>query len=115
MSEQRRAKRKPPSEAIEVVNAMTGTVIGRIGNLSIDGMMLIASEPLRDDALYQFMFSLPDARGDRAAIELGMHEQWSEPANTPGQYWAGFRLIDISDRDAELLRAWVERENAGGG
>jgi len=41
-----------------------------------------------------------------------MHEQWSEPAGMANQYFAGFRIVDISDRDAELLQAWVERESA---
>jgi hypothetical protein len=112
MPEQRRTKRKPPEQAIEVSNAMTGAVLGRVGNLSSDGMMLVASEPLRDDALYQFSFSLPDASGDKTSLELGVHEQWSEPVGGSNQYWAGFRIIDISERDAELLRAWVEREAA---
>jgi hypothetical protein len=112
MSEQRRAKRKPPEEPIVVVNAMTGATIGRIGNLSVNGMMLIADGPIREDALFQFVFQLPDGKGSKVAIEVGMHEQWAEPANVPGQYWAGFRLIDIAPHDAEILAAWVEREGA---
>jgi len=111
MSEQRRSKRKPPDQPIEVTNAMTGHVIGRIGNLSCDGLMLVATEPMRDDALYQFTFSLPDAGGEKNALEVGVHEQWSEPG-AAGQHWGGFRIIDISERDAELLRDWVEREAA---
>jgi hypothetical protein len=111
MTEHRRSKRKPPDQPIEVVNAMTGHVVGQIGNLSCDGMMLVANEPLRDDALYQFAFSLPDAGGEKNAIEVGMHEQWSEPGGA-NQHWGGFRIIDISERDAELLRDWVEREAA---
>ena len=46
------------------------------------------------------------------ALEVGMHEQWAEPASVPGQYWAGFRLIDIAPHDAELLQAWVDRDTA---
>ena len=111
-TEQRRSKRKPPDQEIEVVNAMTGHVVGRIGNLSCDGMMLVANELLRDDALYQFTFSLPDASGEKSALEVGMHEQWSEPAGVANQYFAGFRIIDISERDQELLQQWVEREAA---
>ena len=112
MAELRRAKRKPPEQPIQVVNAMTGATIGRVGNLSINGMMLIADAPFREDALYQFVFQLPDAKGNNVALEVGMHEQWSEPASVPGQYWAGFRIIDIAPHDAEILAAWVEREGA---
>ena len=93
---------------VQVVNAMTGQVMGRVGNLSIDGMMLISNVALREDALFQFVFHLPDDHGTAMPIEVGVHEQWSEPANVPGQYWAGFRIVDISPRDFEVLKAWVD-------
>jgi hypothetical protein len=112
MAELRRAKRKPPEEPVQVVDAMTGASVGRVGNLSINGMMLIADAPMREDALFQFVFQLPDGKGNKVSLEIGFHEQWSEPANVPGQHWAGFRIIDIAPHDAEILEAWVEREGA---
>src|SRR5260221_12922810 len=112
MTELRRAKRKPPEDPINVVNAMTGATIGRIGNLSINGMMLVADAPIREDALFQFLFNLPDGRGGQVALEVGMHEQWAEPASVPGQHWAGFRIIDIAQHDMEVLQAWVDRDTA---
>jgi hypothetical protein len=107
VNEQRRSKRKSADGIIQVVNAMTGDVMGRIGNLSIDGVMLIANTAMREDALFQVVFHLPDDQGRPVALELGVHEQWSEPASVPGQYWAGFRIIDIAPRDFEVLKAWV--------
>lgn len=110
MNEHRRNKRKPPDRAIEVTNAMTGAPVGRIGNLSIDGMMMIAYAPVRADALYQFTFLLPDGRGASHPIEIGMHEQWTEQSGGAGQYWAGFRIIDLSPEDQARLAAWIERD-----
>jgi len=107
MSEQRRARRKYVDGLMQVTNAMTGVVMGRVGNLSIDGMMMIANAPIRDDALFQVAFQLPDEQGRLAPLEVGMHEQWTEPANAPGQYWAGFRIIDLASRDFELIESWV--------
>ena len=89
---------------------MTGTAMGRIGNISIDGMMMIAYTPIREDALYQISFHLPDGRGHAQPVEIGMHEQWSEQSGGAGQYWAGFRIIDISPEDHERLEAWIGRE-----
>ena len=45
-----------------VTDTMTERVVGRIGNLSETGMLLIASAPLVEDALYQFRFLLPRRR-----------------------------------------------------
>ena len=108
MREHRRSKRRHPDQPVQVVNTMTGESIGQIGNLSHDGMMLIASREIRADALYQFSFPLHPERGGPVEIEVGMHEQWSEPASVPGQYWAGFRIISIGADDQELLTEWCE-------
>ena len=106
-NEQRRSKRKYVDGLVNVTNAMTGVVMGRVGNLSIDGMMMIANAPVRDDALFQVVFHVSDDHGRPVALEVGMHEQWTEPANSPGQFWAGFRIIDIAPRELDILKAFV--------
>lgn len=108
MNEQRRSKRKHAETDIRVTNAMTGETIGNIGNLSVDGMLLIANQRICEDALYQFSFSLPGPRGKPAMLEIGVHEQWSDMANHQDQCWAGFRIIDISKKDFDILNAWIE-------
>ena len=108
-TEYRRAKRKRASEAIDVVDTMTEQVVGRIGNISETGMMMLATSALMDDALFQFRFTLPDGTTRGRSIEVGSHQLWSDAANVPGQFWAGFRFIDISPDDAVVLRAWIEQ------
>ncbi len=107
-TEHRRSQRKRARHAIQVTNAITGQTVGNVGNLSIDGMLLISPQLLRDDALYQFRFPLPSgATAQLHTLEVGVHEQWSEPANVPGQFWTGFRIIDISPEDYNVLHDWV--------
>lgn len=108
-AENRRNKRRAVESVVPVMNTMTETAMGRIGNLSIDGLMLILSVPVREDALYQVSFPFPpDSAVPERTIEIGIHEQWSEPANVPGQYWAGFRIIDIAPADRAALKAWID-------
>ncbi len=107
MIEHRRSPRKPPGVIIQVTNTLTGDVVGRLGNISAEGMMLVANRPVVDDALYQLLFHLPDEHGRLHPIEVGVHEQWSEEANVPGQHWVGFRFIDIAPTDAAVLRDWL--------
>lgn len=108
MTEYRRARRRSASDLIEVIDTMTEQPIGRIGNISESGMMLMTGLKLCDDALYQLRFTLDDGLRSHP-IEIGSHHLWSDDANVPGQYWAGFRFIDISPEDAAQLRAWIER------
>lgn len=109
MVEHRRAPRRRAEEVIQVTNAITGEAFGRIGNLSIDGVMLVTERPAREDALYQFTFQLPDERGRLQQVEIGMHEQWTESASVAGQHWIGLRFIDLSPEDHALVQGWLDR------
>jgi len=107
INEFRRARRRKAPGTILVVDAMTERVVGRVGNLSESGMLLMAGAPLVDDALYQFRFSLPLGDGE-TTVEVGAHLLWQDQASAPGQAWAGFRFIGVNAEQATLLRAWID-------
>ncbi len=106
----RRARRRNLPQPVPVFDLMTEQMVGRLGNLSESGMLLVASSPMVEDALYQLRFHLRDAHGHDAPIDVGAHVVWCAQANTPGQSFAGLRFLTV-ERDAlERLRQWV---NAG--
>jgi hypothetical protein len=107
-SEHRRSQRKRAHHMIHVTDAITGQLVGHVGNLSTDGMLLISNRQLPEDALFQFTFQLPSgATAKTHQLEIGVHEQWCETANVPGQFWSGFRIIDIGPEDYNVLYDWV--------
>ncbi len=108
IDEFRRARRRKMPDAILVIDVMTDNVVGRIGNVSETGMLLIASTPLVEDALYQFRFHLHDQRGRETALEVGAHLLWLDRASAPGQAWTGFRFIAIPEDQAVQLRQWID-------
>ena len=108
IDEFRRARRRKVSDTILVTDAMTDSVIGRIGNVSETGMLLIASAPLVEDALYQVRFQLHDARGRPVPLEVGAHLLWLDRASAPGQAWTGFRFIAIPADQSQQLRDWID-------
>ena len=107
MNEYRRSPRKAAYVTIPVTNKMTGEVMGRIGNLSADGMLMVCDEPVAEGALFQLGFELTNVHGHPQAIDVGAQEMWAEAANVPGQYWAGFHFIDIADNDLEAVESWL--------
>lgn len=111
--ENRRSRRKKVQQEIAVTDLLRGEVVGHVGNLSVDGMLLIANRELPENALFQFGFDLP-AAGKTHHFEIGVNEQWGEPANVPGQYWFGFRIIDIAPADRTVLAAWVDKHDEEG-
>ncbi|MFN3843974.1 MAG: PilZ domain-containing protein [Rehaibacterium terrae] len=111
-SELRRAKRRALGQPVTVLDTMTEAMAGRLANLSSTGMLLITHLPLMDDALFQFRFTLTEPDGHERTIELGAHQLWSDSGPVPGQFWAGFRFIDLDPEDAAFLQAWVEEPGA---
>ncbi len=105
-SRRQRATRRRPDHAVAVLDQMTGGRVGHIGNLSLTGMMLISEQPIVDDGVYQFAFTLPLGTMQRT-IEVGAHEQWTAPGTVHGQQWVGLHFIDLSDEDKKVLEQWL--------
>ena len=93
MTEARRSHRRNVHESVTVLDTMTEQVLGRIGNISESGMLMVASGSLLEDALYQLRFEIIDRTGRMVAIDVGAHVVWMGSANTPGQSWAEFMLV----------------------
>ncbi len=105
--EQRRALRRRSDFTATVTDAISGRSFGQLGNLSATGMLLISATPPRKDAIYQLRLPLPGLGNDGEQIEVGVQEQWHEQAASPGQVWAGFRILAISEHDAARLESWL--------
>ncbi|MCW8807075.1 MAG: PilZ domain-containing protein [Rhodanobacter sp.] len=111
-SNKRRAERKRATFSAVVTNVITGQPMGHVGNLSTTGMMLISSQAPRGEALYQVSMNLPSNSRlltESQPIEIGIQEQWHDPARNPGQIWAGYRIVAISDADLSRLDAWLKQ------
>lgn len=110
-AEERRSERIPVHEPIPVIDRMTGQPLGRIGNLSDGGMMLIVEETLPEEALFQLGFPLGEGG---PTVDVGAQAMWVEPARSPGSWWAGFRFIDIAEADQHRLDGWLQVLAAAG-
>ncbi|MDQ3618152.1 MAG: PilZ domain-containing protein [Pseudomonadota bacterium] len=114
MSEEfRRARRRKVPDSIQVIDTMTDRVVGHLSNVSETGLLLIASAPLVEDALYQLRFNLARGKGTGSTtIEVGAHLLWQDQTNVPGQTWTGFRFIALLDNQMQQLRQWLDAPGA---
>ena len=108
-NDSRRTQRRNVREQVMVLDTMSEQIIGRLGNISESGMLLVANAPLVEDALYQLRFEIPDSAGRSVVIDVGAHLIWVGSANTPGQSWAGLRFLTIEESQLAVLRQWVAR------
>ena len=108
----RRAPRRQVAELVPVTDCMAETIIGRLGNVSETGMLMLASVPMHEDALYQLQFAIPGPHGQPRVLEVGAHLLWSEQTPAPGQAWVGFRFLTLSREHREQLRDWIAQESS---
>lgn len=108
-SDARRRPRRSVTDTVEVIDSMSDRVIGQLGNVSETGMLLLASAPLVDDALYQVRFNLSGMGPQRGRVEVGVHLLWQEHASATGKSWAGFRFINLPEPGRQHLRDWLSR------
>lgn len=110
---ERRSERRQVAESLAVVDGMSGAQLGRIGNLSAEGLMLISPQPVPEQHVYQVRFPLPGAFAAAPRLEVGIQCLWSEPASTADSHWAGCQIISISPEHRDLLDAWLETTSEG--
>jgi hypothetical protein len=100
----RRSARETPGAIVPVVDGLTGERMGQIGNLSAEGLMLIAQNHIEQGSLFQMEFTLTDLGEKEHTFNVGALCLWCSVANSRSTFWAGFEIMDISERDAATLR-----------
>lgn len=104
MSEKRRQERKDLDPFIRVHNAIDGSELGKIVNLSEDGFMIITSTEVKEACLYQIVLVLNERVHEVEEIPVGAECLWVNEMDIGDQHWAGFHIMDVSDENLELIK-----------
>lgn len=108
---ERRDRRRNVRQAMVLINTITGGNLGRIGNLSAGGLMLISPHAVGESNIYQAQFQLLDAGSATRKIDLAFQVLWCAPAGSKNTFWSGCQTIDISERDRAAIHAWANAED----
>ena len=110
MIEKRKSPRKIADEVLVVSDQITGSQVGRVVNISAEGLMLLSEEPIVTGSVYQLQLPLPGTNGAEQQVQFGAEAVWTMEASQPESYWTGFRIIDISSEDVlridDLILDW---------
>jgi hypothetical protein len=105
--EKRRHVRFDVAEIVNVIDRHTGGVIGRLVNISEEGLMLLGPEPVPAGRIFQLALHPEGHTGDGGYIQVGVESLWDNSSTDHAQYWNGFHIIDISDQDSMRIRGLV--------
>ncbi|MDX2349327.1 MAG: PilZ domain-containing protein [Porticoccus sp.] len=89
---------------VEVVNQITGVTLGVLVDIHLEGFMLMGSEQLKSEHLYQIKLRVDGLDGSLdEGIELGIDCLWARAMAQEDRFWAGCRIIDVSPEAREKL------------
>jgi hypothetical protein len=108
MSEQRKQLRKHIAISLSAVDVNTGYVVGDLANISSDGCMVLARAALPVNSVFQLSVALPKVIHGADTVYFGAESLWCSETDSPGHYWIGFHIIDISQQDQEVLELFLE-------
>lgn len=104
MNKQRRIQRHQLPYYLKVFNRFDDRPLGYIGNISLDGLMLISPLPLLVGSRFEMRLKIPASDGIRF-IDFAATCQWCREDVTPGGYDSGFALVAPPAEFVELLDA----------
>ena len=93
MTELRRIERRQLSRYLQVFNRNTGKPMGSIGNISLDGLMLVSQWPMLVGACFDLCLHVPGEQGVERVIDFQAECMWSREDVTPGTFDSGFALV----------------------
>ncbi|CDM39812.1 PilZ domain-containing protein [Ectopseudomonas oleovorans] len=104
MRSQRRIERHQLPYYLKVFNRITDKPMGFIGNVSLDGLMLISQLPMLVGARFDMRLKIPGQPGMHF-IDFSANCQWCREDLTPGVYDSGFALVAPPADYVEMIDA----------
>jgi hypothetical protein len=93
-----------------IADQITGNHIGRVVNISSEGLMLLSDEPMVAGSVYQLDLLLPNPQNNQEKISFAAEAVWCTEASQPESFWSGFHIIDIAAESVlvidELIMEW---------
>lgn len=106
----RKQTRKRIGTVLRLFDRSNGKSMGRLGNISLEGLKLITREEIHVASRFPFSMVLPETLGGSNTLSFDAQAVWCRKSeDVPGEYQAGFRIIRISDNDLRILMQLIEK------
>ncbi len=94
----RKLERKELNQAIVVLDTINGGVFGELVNITTEGLMVMTDREIETQAIFQLSLQLPEMIKGADHIIVGADCLWCRRAENFYRYWAGFQIIDASEK-----------------
>ncbi|GAB1264449.1 hypothetical protein NBRC116493_07220 [Aurantivibrio infirmus] len=82
--------------AVDVYDSVSQALLGRVVNVSSEGVMIMGNHPFSESKIYQLDLHLPTPINEHNSISVGVDCLWTR-TEEENMFWAGCKIIDIAD------------------
>jgi hypothetical protein len=107
--EKRKVRRRSLLYDFEVIEPESGMCIGRIVNISLEGMMLVATDSQVSNSVCELRVLLPELISGKNTIDCKGKCMWCKKNGDTDFYEVGFHLFDIPENDIKAIVSLITR------
>jgi len=114
VSERRKQTRKSTNDYFIVFNRDTDELIGRVRDLTPDGVLIISDRAVAIGTTFSCKMHLPRMIGRRRYVYFDAESRWSRRNSRLGWHETGYQLSNVAHEDQkiidELVSTWAVKE-----
>lgn len=114
MEDYRHRPRKNTPHNVKVLDEESGRVLGRVVDITADGMMLVTQEEFIPGRRFQLRINLPVMVQHRTDISVEAKVVWCNPDKNPSYFRMGMQFMNLPGEDGFLLEDVMHRLNLVG-
>ena len=114
MREHRRRPRKNTPHHVKVIDNENGKVLGRVVDITADGMMVICQEKMHIGRKFEFRIILPVMVQDKSFVTISSEVVHCNQDQNPSFYKVGFKFLNLPGDDGFLLEDVMHKLNLVG-
>jgi CheY-like chemotaxis protein len=107
--ELRRHERKKMLRELVAFDRTTGGNVGRLLNVSEEGFKLSSRQELAPGSVVALSMVLPEQIEGVTTLSFDGRCVWCQPKDKPGEFHAGFQIVEMSSTHRAVLRAMMDK------
>ena len=111
MVDERKIKRVQVMSYLKICYKDTDIELGRVVDITTEGMRLSGEEPIQTDRTLTFRLALPVAARENSEIIFDADVIWCRRAKNPDLYDTGIRLKNLSPEKVEIIEDFMEKSS----
>jgi hypothetical protein len=111
MIDERRLNRVQVMSYLKICYRDNGNELGRVVDISAEGMRLCGVEPIQTDRTLTFRLALPPTPKGKSEIDFDADIIWCRRAKNPQLYDTGIKLRDLSPEKIELIEDYLQKSS----